>query len=150
MPDGTSIVLLCAKYVSTALSPAIAIGFGADTYTFTKGVQTYYPDTVKLVKDNRVVSEQTFRVTVIAQPNAVVNQAIYDKDYDIGPSSELTFTITPDQQSVSIRVDIYDAGLTGTLQAKLVSTQVVNTPSYSAPHNPTTLLLILDNKGWFI
>eukprot|EP00731_Ephydatia_muelleri_P017042 Em0010g140a len=124
----------------------IAIGFGADTYTFTKGVQTYYPDIVKLVKDNRVVSEQTFSVTVIAQPNAVVNQAIYDKDYDIGPLSELMFTITPDQQSVSIGVNIYDAGLTGTLQAKLVSTQVANTPSYSAPHNPTTLLLILDNK----
>ncbi|KAL5468739.1 hypothetical protein EMCRGX_G029850 [Ephydatia muelleri] len=102
----------------------IAIGFGADT----------------------VVSEQTFSVTVIAQPNAVVNQAIYDKDYDIGPLSELMFTITPDQQSVSIGVNIYDAGLTGTLQAKLVSTQVVNTPSYSAPHNPTTILLILDNK----
>eukprot|EP00731_Ephydatia_muelleri_P017036 Em0010g134a len=106
----------------------------------------YYNDTVKLIKEDGVVSEQTFRVTVIAQPNAVVNQAIYDKDYDIGPLSELTFTITPDQQSVSIGVDIYDAGLTGTLQAKLVSTQVVNTPSYSAPHNPTTILLILDNK----
>ena len=132
-----------------SLSPAIAIGFGADTYTFTKGMQRYYPDTVKLVKDEGVVSEQTFSVTVIAQPNAVANQAIYDKDYDIGPLSEQTFTITPDQQSVSIGVNIYDAGLTGTLQAKLVSTQA-NTPSYSPPHNPTTLLLILDNTGWFI
>eukprot|EP00731_Ephydatia_muelleri_P017053 Em0010g151a len=124
----------------------IAIGFGADTYTFTKGQQIFYGDTVKLVKDDGVVSEQTFSVTVIAQPNAVDNQAMFDVDYNIGPLSELTFTITPDQQSVSIGVNIFDAGLTGTLQAKLVSTQVVNTPSYSPPHNPTTLLLILDNK----
>eukprot|EP00731_Ephydatia_muelleri_P017044 Em0010g142a len=123
----------------------ISIGFGADTYTFTKGQQIWY-DTVKLIKDDGVVSEQTFTVTVIAQPNAVDNQAMYDKDYDIGPLSEQTFTITPDQQYVSIGVNIYDAGLTGTLQAKLVSTQVANTPSYSAPHNPTTILLILDNK----
>ena len=105
---------------------------------------------MKLVKDDGVVSEQTFSVTVIAQPNAVDNQAIYDVDYDIGPHAMATFTITPDQQSVSIGVDIFNAGLTGTLQAKLVSTQVVNTPSYSAPHNPTTILLILDNWGWFV
>ena len=102
---------------------------------------------MKLVKDDGVVSEQTFSVTVIAQPNAVDNQAIYYVDYDIGAG---TYTITPDQQSVSIGVDIYDAGLTGTLQAMLVSTQVANTPSYSAPHNPTTILLILDNWGWFV
>ena len=119
-------------------------------YTFTKGQQTFYPDTVKLVKEDGVVSEQTFSVAVIAQPNAVDNQAMYNVDYDMGFSAVQTFTVTPDQQSVSIGVDIYDAGLTGTLQAKLVSTQVVNTPSYSPPHNPTTLLLILDNKGWFV
>ena len=105
---------------------------------------------MRLVKDDGVVSEQTFSVTVIALLNAVDNQATYDKDYDIGPSSELTFTITPDQQYFPVGVNIYNAGLTGTLQAKFVSTQVANTPSYSAPHNPTTLLLILDNKGWFI
>ena len=113
-------------------------------------MQTYYPDTVKLVKDDGVVSEQTFSVTVIAQPNAVDYPAKYDVDYDIGFGAVQTFTITPDQQSVSIGVGIYDAGLTNTIQAKLVSTQVANTPSYSAPHNPTTILLILDNKGWFV
>ena len=105
---------------------------------------------MKLVKDDGVVSEQTFSVTVIAQPNAVDNQAMFGVDYNIGPDAVQTFTITPDQQSVSIGVNIYDAGLTGTLKAMLVSTQVANTPSYSAPHNPTTLLLILDNKGWFV
>ncbi|KAL5468811.1 hypothetical protein EMCRGX_G029932 [Ephydatia muelleri] len=63
----------------------IAIGFGADTYTFTKGQQIFYGDTVKLVKDDKVVSEQTFSVTVIAQPNAVDNQAMFDVDYNIGP-----------------------------------------------------------------
>ena len=105
---------------------------------------------MKLVKDDGVVSEQTFRVTVIAQPNAVDNQAMYSVDYDIGPAAMQTFIITPDQQSVSIGVHIFDAGLTGTLQAKLFSTQVANTPSYSAPHHPITLLLILDNKGWFV
>ena len=105
---------------------------------------------MKLVKDDGVVSEQTFSVTVIAQPNAVDNQAMFGVDYDMGFSAVQTFIITPDQQSVSIGVNIYDEGLTGTLQAKLVSTQVANTPSYSPPHNPTTLLLILDNKGWFV
>ena len=105
---------------------------------------------MKLVKDDGVVSEQTICVTVIAESNAVDNQAMYNVDYDIGPAAVQTFTITPDQQSVSIGVNIYDAGLTGTLQAMLVSTQVVNTPSYSAPHNPTTILLILDNRGWFV
>ena len=105
---------------------------------------------MKLVKDDGVVSEQTFSVTVFAQPNAVDNQAMYNVDYDIGFAPEQTFIITPNQQSVSIGVNIYDAGLTGTLQAKLVSTQVANTPSYSAPHNPTTILLILDNKGWCV
>ena len=105
---------------------------------------------MKLVKDDGVVSEQTFSVTVIAQPNAVDNQAMYNVDYDIGDASAQTFIITPDQQSVSIGVDIYDEGLTGTLQAKLVSTQVANTPSYDVPHNPTTILLILDNWGWFV
>ena len=105
---------------------------------------------MKLVKDDGVVSEQTFSVTVIAQPNAVDNQAMYNVDYDIGLFAVQTFMITPDQQSVPIGVNIYDAGLTGTLQAKLVSTQVANTPSYSPPHNPTTILLILDNKGWFV
>ena len=102
---------------------------------------------MKLVKDEGVVSEQTFSVTVIAQPNAVENQAMFGVDYDIGPDAVQTFNITPNQQSISIGVNMYYAGLTGTLQAKLVSTQVANTPSYSAPHSPTTLLLILDNKG---
>ena len=119
-------------------------------YTFTKGQQSYFPDTVKLVKDDGVVSEQTFSVTIIAQPNAVDNQATYYVDYDIGFATVVMFTITPDQQSISIGVNIYDEGLTGTLQAKLVSTQVANTPSYDVPHNPTTILLILDNKGWFV
>ena len=105
---------------------------------------------MKLVKDDGVVSEQTFTVAVIAQPNAVDYPAMFGVDYDIGPVAVQTFTITPDQQSISIGVNIYEAGLTNTIQAKLVSTQVANTPSYSAPHNPTTLLLILDNKGWFV
>ena len=102
---------------------------------------------MKLVKDDGVVSEQTFSVTVIAQSNAVENQAMFGVDYDIGPDAVQTFNITPDQQSISIGVYIFDAGMTGTLQAKLVSTQVANTPSYSPPYNPTTILLILDNKG---
>eukprot|EP00731_Ephydatia_muelleri_P017046 Em0010g144a len=85
---------------------AIAIGFGADTYTFTKGQQIFYADTVKLVKDDGVVSEQTFSVTVIAQPNAVDNQAMFGVDYDMGPYAVQTFTITPDQLSVSIGLAI--------------------------------------------
>ena len=102
---------------------------------------------MRLVKDDGVVSEQTFSVTVIAESNAEDNQAMYGVDYDIGPVSVQTFTITPDQQYFPVGVNVYNAGLTGTLQAKLLSTQVVNTPSYSAPHNLTTRLLILDNKG---
>ena len=67
------------------------------------------------------MSEQTFSVMIIAQSNAVDNQAMLGVDYDIGPDAVQTFTITPDQQSVSIGVNIYDVGLTRTLQAKLVS-----------------------------
>ena len=133
-----------------SLSSAISIGFGADTYTFTKGIQTLYLDTVRLVKDDGVVSEQTFIIKVIAQSNAVDREATYDTDYDIGPNPVQTFIMTPDQQYIPIIVYIFDAGLTGTLQAQLSSSQVPNTPSYSAPHNPTTLLVILDNKGWFV
>ncbi|KAL5468815.1 hypothetical protein EMCRGX_G029936 [Ephydatia muelleri] len=144
--SGNVIIKNPSTVITIADDDLISIGFGADTYTFTKGQQIYYDDTVKLVKDDGVVSEQTFSVTIIAQPNAVDNQATYNVDYDIGFATVVMFTITPDQQSISIGVNIYDAGLTGTLQAKLVSTQVANTPSYSAPHNPTTLLLILDNK----
>ena len=46
---------------------------------------------------------------------------LFGMDYDLGPDAVQTFTITPDQQSVSIGVNIYDVGLTRTLQAKLVS-----------------------------
>ena len=102
---------------------------------------------MKLVKDDGVVSEQTFCVTVIAQSNAVDNHAMFGVDYVIGPDAVQTFIITPDQQSISIGVYIFDAGLTGTLQAKRVSTQVANTPSHSAPHNPTTLLLKTLNQS---
>ena len=137
--------------VSTALSTtAMYIGFGNGTYIFTKGVQYVYKDTVRLVKEDGVVSEQIFKITVIAQSNAVEQEATYTIDYSIGPMLVQTFIMTPDQQYLPIGVEIYDTGLTGTLKAQLSSSQQPNTPSFSARYNPITQLVILDNKGWFV
>ena len=135
---------------SCFLPAVISIGFEFPSYTFTKGGQPYYSDTIRLVKDDGVVSKQTFMIAVTAETSAVSNQAIYgvDQDYDIGPISVQTFTMYPDQQYIDIPININDNdAVKGTLQAILVSARVPNTPVYNTPRNPTTTIIILDNNG---
>lgn len=118
-------------------------------YSFTKGVQPFYPDTIRLVKNGGVVSKQTFIIQVTAEASAVDNQAMYGVDYDIGVLPVQSFTMTPDQQYIPIPIDIYDNGaVEGTLQAILVTALTPNSPaSYNTPHNPTTKVNILNNYG---
>ena len=130
------------------LSVAIKIGFGEAEYTFTK--RDGY-DTVTLVKDDGVVSEQTFDVRLTAESSAVDNQAVYVIDYDIGGESVQTFTIRADQQYLPIPISIYDDGaVTGTKRAILVSARSPSSVPYDTPLHPTTALIILDYHGGFM
>ena len=121
-------------------------------YTFTEGVPPgYYPDTIRLVKDDGVVSEQTFTIQVTAEDSTVDKPAIYGVDYDIGPAPVQTFIMTPDKQYLPILINLYDDGAVhGTEQAILVSALAPSSPIYNAPHNPTTTVIILNNHGWFM
>ena len=108
-------------------------------------------DTIRLVKDGGVVSEQTFDVRVTAESSAVDNQAVFGVDYDIGDDSEQIFTITPDQQYLPIPINIYDDGaVTGTKKAILISARSPNSVPYDTPLHPYTTVNILDNHGGFM
>ena len=131
-----------------SLPAVISIGFEFPLYTFTKGVQVFYPDTIRLVKDG--VSKQTFMITLTAEASAVSNQAVYgeNEDYDIGRAPVQTYSMTPDQQYLNIPIYINNNdAVKGMLQAILVSVRVPNTPVYNTPRNPTTTIIILDNNG---
>ena len=128
---------------------AISIGFEQAEYTFTKG-DGFHFDTIRLVKEGGVVSEQTFDVRVTAESSAVDNQAVHGVDYDLGGDSVLTFTIRPDQQYLPIAINIYDDGaVTGTKMAILISARSPSSVPYDRPHHPTTTIVILDNHGGF-
>ena len=135
------------------LSAAISIGFQYPQYTFTKG-DGYHLDTIRLVKDGGVVSEQTFVVQVSIVSGAVGTQAMYGRDFDIRNISKnpvQTFTIRPDQQNISIPINIYDDGsVTGTKIAKLNSAKLPNSVEYSTSRNRSTIVNILDHHGGFI
>ena len=129
-------------------STAIKIGFEQAEYTFTKGDGTFY-DTIRLVKEGGVVSEQTFVVQVTAESSAVDNQAVYGMDYDIGVDSVQTFAIRPDQQYLPIPISIFDDGsVTGTKKTIFVSSCSPSYVPYDTPTlHPITTLIILDNHG---
>ena len=138
---------LATYFCSTA---AISIGFEQPEYTFTKG-DGFHFDTIRLIKEGGVVSEQTFDVRVTAESSSVDNQAVHGVDYDIGGDSVLTFTIRPNQQYFPIAIGIYDDGsVTGTKKAILISARSPSSVPYDTPHNPTTTIVILDNHGGFI
>ena len=110
-------------------------------------------DTIRLVKDGGMVSEQTFDVRVTAgKSSAVGTQAGYREDYDIGGNSEQIFTIRPDQQYLPIAININDDySVTGTQTADLVSARSLSSISYDTPAlHPSTTIFILDNHGGFI
>ena len=105
-------------------------------------------DTIRLVKDHGVVSEQTFDVQVSTVSIGVATPAMYGRDFDIRNISNnpvQTFTIRPDQQNISIPINIYDDNsVTGTKMVKLDSTRL------SARMTFSTIVKILDNHGGFI
>ena len=107
-------------------------------------------DTIRLVKKDGVVSEQTFHVQVTTG-NEGGKQAKHGQDYDIGGNLQ-NFTITPGQQNLTIPINISDYGIyTGTKKATLFSAPLPSSLSYVNTNlASSTTVVILDYHGGFI
>ncbi len=142
-------------FLSLIFDAAIEIGFQFPSYTYSEAdgfIDENRRDVVPIFLNKSRDSEQTFEVIVRASTGGFsggVGNAEHgnDKDYSIGPSDIQIFDFNPSQNSIPLRMQIFQDDLPeGREAARLVSLQVEGSVAdFNPGPNPNTIINIDDD-----
>ena len=141
---------------------ALQIGFVNQSYNFTEPRRRQLITDVIIVKENNVITEQTYSVVITASTpaNPLLNAATPEPigggihDYSLGQPGQ-TFgqsDIDPDEQSIIFPFILNDdQSPEGVESFQLTITPTVGFPTYRSPTTlfTTTLINIIDDDGKF-
>ncbi len=143
-------------FLSLIFDTAIEIGFQFPSYTYSEAdgfIGEINPNVVPIFLNKSRASEQTFEIVVRASTGGFsggLGNAEHgdDKDYSIGPTDIQRFDFYPSQNSIPLRMQIFQDDLPEVREAaRLVSLQVEGSVAdFNPSPNANTIVYIDDDE----
>ncbi len=129
------------------------VGFEFPEYVFTEQNGTF-PDTIRLVKEDGVVSEQIFDIQITVEsslnfgrPDATFQRTPSDKgDYKL-MTKQFRFEFSPEEQFIPLALTLFDDGLLEQSEAFVLDLKEIvdQGPQFNAGLYLSALVIIQDN-----